>query len=71
MKQLSIIITKDKQPYIEQACRCNLMKITNIKQREEESFCEIFIEYDPALLELIFTELFYAGTFYGLDKKII
>jgi hypothetical protein len=69
MKELSIIITKDKLQYIQQACRCNLMKITNVKQKEEESFCEIFIQYDLAMLELIFTELFYAGIYYGLDKK--
>jgi len=69
MKELSITILTDKLPYFEKACKDGLMKITKIDQEEITNLCEVHIQYDPVMLELIFSEIFYAGIYYGLDKN--
>ena len=68
MKELSIIISIDKIPYLEKACKDNLMKIKKVTDSDYGLY-EVFIEYNPAYLEIIFSELFYAGAYYGLNQK--
>lgn len=69
MKKLSIVVSTDKLTYFEKACKEGMMKITNINQTKDKSIYEVDIEYDPGMLELIFSEIFYAGIYYGLDKN--
>ena len=68
MKELSVFMSKDKLPYFEKACKDGLMKIIKIDENSIGIY-EIFIEYNPIMLELIFSEIFYAGICYGLDKN--